>query len=87
MSKHTNHSSFREKLIEHIFVGEILKLSWLQGDCAIEIARPEVDNSGYDLIAEHLGLIRHIQLKSSFVGSKQLNKNYIYTSQISLQAV
>jgi hypothetical protein len=28
MNKHTEHSSFREKLVEHLFVGELLKLSW-----------------------------------------------------------
>lgn len=70
MSKHTEHSSFREKLIEHLFVGELLKHSWQNGDCQIEVAKPEVDNSGYDLIAEANGIVRHIQLKTSFVGGK-----------------
>ena len=65
MDQHFLQSSYREKLIEHLFVAELLKLSWLSHDCSLEIARPEVDNSGYDLIAEDSGIVRHIQLRSS----------------------
>ena len=50
--QHTEKSSFREKLIEHLFIWELLKLSWKKGNCEIEISKPEVDNSGYDLLAE-----------------------------------
>jgi hypothetical protein len=68
MSQHTEHSSYREKLIEHLFVGELLKQSWHHHSCSLEIAKPEVDNSGYDLIAEAKGIVRHIQLKTSIIG-------------------
>lgn len=68
MTQHTENSSYREKLIEHLFVGELLKLSWLHHACSLEIAKPEVDNSGYDLIAEAEGRVRHIQLKTSIIG-------------------
>ncbi|MBL4761454.1 MAG: hypothetical protein JKY93_01990 [Gammaproteobacteria bacterium] len=57
MSKHNEHSSYREKLIEHLFAGELLKLSWFEHDCGLEIAKPEVDNSGYDIIAECYGIV------------------------------
>lgn len=70
MSRHTEHSSFREKLIEHLFIGDLLKLSWADEDCALEVSKPEVDNAGYDLIMELNGVVRHIQLKTSFVGGK-----------------
>src|SRR3990167_6468248 len=70
MSRHTQHSSFREKLVEHLFVGELLKLSWQSEECGLEVAKPEVDNSGYDLIAEANGVVRHIQLKSTYHGGK-----------------
>ena len=70
MNKHTEHSSYREKLIEHLFIGELFKLSWLKYDCQLEISKPEVDNSGYDIIAELNGLIRHMQLKASYIGGK-----------------
>ena len=70
MTPHTENSAYREKLIEHLFVGELLKLSWLHHACSLEVAKPEVDNSGYDLIAEANGLVRHIQLKTSIIGGK-----------------
>jgi hypothetical protein len=64
--QHYLNSSFREKLIEHLFVGELLKLSWKAGPCSLEIAKPEVDCQGYDIVAEENGVIRHIQLKASY---------------------
>ncbi len=70
MTQHTENSSYREKLIEHLFVAELLKLSWLHHSCSLEIAKPEVDNAGYDLLAEVPGLVRHIQLKTSVIGGK-----------------
>ena len=70
MSKHQKHSAYREKLIEHLFTGELLKLSWLNDDCRLEVAKPEVDNSGYDIIAGTNHVVRHIQLKTSHIGSK-----------------
>jgi len=66
---HSEHSSFREKLIEHLFIGELLKLSWMGFGCTLEVASPEVDNGGYDLIVEDNGVVRHIQLKASYVVS------------------
>jgi len=70
MSKHTEHSSFREKLIEHLLVAELLKLSWSHGNCQLEVAKPEVDNSGYDIILEDNRVVRHVQLKASYLGGK-----------------
>ena len=70
MSKHSKHSSYREKLIEHLFVGELLKLSWTTGDCELEVGKPEVDNSGYDVILEANRIIRHVQLKASFISGR-----------------
>lgn len=68
-AQHYQHSSYRERLIEHLFLGELLKLSWFNHDCALEVAQPEVDNSGYDVICEAGGVIRHIQLKTSVRGA------------------
>ena len=70
MNQHYLKSSFREKLIEHLFIGELLKHSWLEGGCSLEFAKPEVDNQGYDLIAEEKGIIRHIQLKTSHLKAR-----------------
>lgn len=74
MSRHTEHSSFREKLIEHLFLGELLKLSWQKGDCQLEISKPEVDNSGYDVLLDEKGVLRHVQLKASVIGGKTANQ-------------
>lgn len=66
---HSVQSATREKLIEHLFIGEILKHAWKNG-VAIEIAKPEVDNAGYDIILESNRIIRHVQLKSSYIGGR-----------------
>ena len=75
MSKHSENSSYREKLIEHLFVGELLKHSWLTEDCLLEVSKPEVDNSGYDVVIEENKVIRHIQLKASYIGGKTARQN------------
>ena len=75
MSKHFEHSSFREKLIEHLFIGEMLKLSWLKDDCQLEVMKPEVDNAGCDVVLEDNNIIRHIQLKTSKFGAKKSGQN------------
>jgi len=62
---HTAHSSTREKVLEHLFVGELLRCLWRQGARDIEVLRAEVDKGGYDLVLEANGVIRHVQLKSS----------------------
>ena len=70
MDKHFLKSSFREKLIEHLFIGELLKMSWADDSCALEVAKPEVDSQGYDVIAEVNGVIRHIQLKAAHLNAR-----------------
>jgi len=72
---HSENSSYREKLIEHLFVGELLKLSWANREYSLEVSKPEVDNAGYDLIVEARGVVRHIQLKTSYLGSKTTRQN------------
>lgn len=65
MDNHYRFSSYREKLIEHLFIGELLRISWLRGECNLEVAKPDVDNRGYDVIIERSGVVRHVQLKAS----------------------
>jgi hypothetical protein len=62
-------SSYIAKMVEHLFITDILKEAWLR-DHQIEILRAEIDNSGYDLVLECSGCIRHVQLKCSHQGSK-----------------
>lgn len=75
MDKHAYKSSFREKLVEHLLIGELLKHNWLKGDADLEVSRPEVDSAGYDFIAETRGVTRHIQLKASKRGARAQQQN------------
>lgn len=65
-TQHTLYSSYREILIEHLFVGEIMRRLWKRGITQFEVLKPQVDDSGYDLVLEANGIVRHVQLKSSF---------------------
>lgn len=71
---HSRQSSSREALLEHLFVGELMKRAWLSGPLPIEVMKPQVDDAGYDLVIECSGTLRHIQLKSSFTGSTTSNQ-------------
>ena len=59
------HSSYREKLVEHLFVGELLRHLWLRNIVSVSVLRPEVDNAGYDIVLTHSHTVRHVQLKCS----------------------
>ena len=45
-------SSSREKLIEHLFIGELLRSLWQLKLRGVEILRAETDAAGYDLVIE-----------------------------------
>ncbi|MEM1099694.1 MAG: hypothetical protein AAGH92_13010 [Planctomycetota bacterium] len=61
---HNRDASRRERTVEHLFVGELLRHAWRTG-LRVEVLRPEVDADGYDLVLECGGVIRHVQLKAS----------------------
>ena len=63
--ENTFDSSTREKVLEHIFLGDLLRHLWQRGARNIEVLRAEVDRGGYDLVIECNGFLRHIQLKAS----------------------
>jgi hypothetical protein len=69
-SAHSFDSSLREQALGHIFLGQLLAFMWQNGGRDIEVLKSEVDRGGYDVVLEANGVIRHIQLKSSFRGSK-----------------
>jgi hypothetical protein len=69
------YSSLRENILEHLFVGELLRCLWRIGRRDIELLRAEVDFRGYDLALECNGCLRHIQLKSSHRGSAARSVN------------
>jgi hypothetical protein len=53
---HYTESSARENLIEHVFLGELLRGLWRRNVRDLEVLRPEVDSGGYDLALEFKGL-------------------------------
>ncbi len=58
---HFRHSSLREKVLEHLFVGDLLRCLWRKGARDIELLRAEVDAGGFDLVLDCNGVQRHIQ--------------------------
>lgn len=69
-SAHFENSSLREKVLEHIFLSELLRHLWREGERDIDVLKAEVDASGFDVAIECRGVLRHIQLKASHVESK-----------------
>ena len=59
------YSSRREKLVEHLFVGEVLRNLWCRRVYDVDVLRAETDSSGYDIVIEVGRIARQIQLKSS----------------------
>jgi hypothetical protein len=63
-------STFCEQMVEHLFVAELLQEAWFRHQQVVEVLRSEVDASGYDLVLECAGVLRHVQLKTSRVEAK-----------------
>ena len=66
---HTHNSILRERIVEHAFVGDVLRRMWQLGSTDVEILRSEFDTGGYDLVVASGRVVRHIQFKSSLVTS------------------
>jgi hypothetical protein len=62
---HYENSTLRERVVEHVFVGEALRVLWRRGIVDVEVLRPEFDAHGYDLVMTHGPVVRHIQFKTS----------------------
>ncbi len=69
-TRHYLKSRYREKVVEHVFVGELLRYLWSNGIDGVEVLTPEVDASGYDIVLTLDGVVRHVQLKCSVEGGK-----------------
>ena len=82
---HSRYSSYREMLLEQLFVGEVMRHLWRSGGKRFEILKPQVDNSGYDLVLENGSIVRHIQLKISFEGSSGMQCNQQGGGLLSIQ--
>jgi hypothetical protein len=69
-SPHYIHSSLRERIVEHVFVGDALRRLWQLGVTDVEVLRSEFDAGGYDLVMGHGKVVRHIQLKTVMAAGK-----------------
>jgi hypothetical protein len=69
-SSHYVHSTLRERIVEHVFVGEALRQLWQRGVTDVEVLRSEFDAGGYDVVMGLRKVVRHIQFKTVMVGGK-----------------
>ena len=70
MSKDTHQSVYREQMLEHLLISQLLRYSWLYDEAQLEVVKPEIDRSGHDIVFEAHGVIRHAQLKTSSLSAK-----------------
>jgi hypothetical protein len=68
-------SIFFEQLAEHVFIFELLQEAWSRYNKMAEVSRSEVDTSGYDLLLECNGVIRHVELKTSGTDARRSFQN------------
>lgn len=62
--RHYIHSTLRERIVEHVFIGGVLKALWRLNFTDVEILRSEFDAHGYDLVMTRGSIVRHVQLKT-----------------------
>lgn len=67
---HNQHSSLRESILEHAFLGAVGGELWKRRHYRMEILRAEVDAAGYDIVATVGQITRHIQLKAMVQGGR-----------------
>lgn len=67
----SEHSTLREKVLEHAFLTELSKVLLLDHGVPLEILRAEFDANGYDVAIEVNGVLRHIQFKAMRLGGKR----------------
>src|SRR3984885_10705828 len=72
-TSHYLHSTLRERIVEHVFVGDILRRLWQLGVTDVEVLRSEFDAGGYDLVMSYRKIVRHIQFKTVTVDGKADN--------------
>jgi hypothetical protein len=62
--RHFTHSTLRERIVEHVFVGDVLRTLWRRGIADVEILPSEFDAHGYDVVMCRGPIVRHIQFKT-----------------------
>jgi hypothetical protein len=61
---HSIHSTLRERIVEHLFIGQTLQFLWQRKITDIEVLRSEFDAHGYDLVMARGEIVRHVQFKT-----------------------
>src|SRR3546814_10658207 len=69
-SRRSQHSTLREKVVEHLFLAELSKEMLLRAKTPFEVLRSEFDGHGYNIVVEAKGVLRHIQSKHSLPNPK-----------------
>lgn len=69
-------SSYREAMLEHLLIGELMRKSW---PVPLEVYKPQVDAVGVDLLLVRDGVTRAVQLKTSKIGARAGSVN-VHTS-------
>lgn len=69
-------SSYREAMLEHLLIGELMRKSWPK---PLEVYNPQVDAVGVDLLLVRDGVTRAVQLKTSKIGGRANSVN-VHTS-------
>lgn len=77
-STEDTYATFRENLVEHLFIAEVLQEAWVKHRQDIEVLRAEIDAGGYDLVLGLGNVTRHVQLKAMKAGGKTA-KQFINT--------
>ena len=72
---HSIHSVLRERIVEHLFVGDLLRRLWQRGVTDVEVLRSEFDAGGYDLVLSRREIVRHVQLKAVVKGGRTSSVN------------
>jgi hypothetical protein len=66
--EHSRFSVLREVIVEHLFVGQLLRELWRRRIWDAEVLHSEFDAGGYDLVLSRRAVTRHIQLKTKRLG-------------------
>jgi len=72
--KNFTHSTLRERIVEHVFVGDLLRALWIRDVLDVEVLRPEFDAHGYDIALSRGRVVRHVQLKTQAKGNVGISR-------------
>jgi len=72
--RHFTHSTLRERIVKHVFGGDILRTLWRLGVTDVEVLRPEFDAHGYDVVMSRGAIVRHVQLKTQAKGKVSVGR-------------